>query len=87
MLLSISHTTRYRFSHPARYTIQHLHLTPRSDASQRVRHWLIDAPGHMTQQTDAYGNVQHTLVRDDVHQEIAITATGEVESLDTAGMI
>lgn len=87
MILSISHTTQYRFSHPARYTIQQLRLTPRSDASQRVLHWTIDAPGDMTQQVDAYGNIQHTLVRDDVHEEISIAVAGEVDSADTAGVV
>lgn len=87
MLLSISHATHYRFSHPARYTIQQVHLTPRSDGSQQVRHWVLDAPGELTQQVDAFGNIQHTLVRMDVHEEISIVVKGEVNSIDTAGVL
>lgn len=87
MLLSILHATHYRFSHPARYTIQHLHLTPRSDSTQQVRHWSIDASGRMSQQEDGFGNILHTLVRDGVHQEITINVEGLVKSEDTAGVV
>jgi transglutaminase-like putative cysteine protease len=87
MLLAIRHATHYRFSHPARYAIQHLHLTPRSDSKQQVRHWSINAPGPMSQQVDGFGNIQHTLVRDEVHQETTITVEGLVDSQDTAGVV
>lgn len=87
MLLSIRHATRYRYSYPAHYTIQSLHLTPRSDATQDVHSWSIDAPGQMTQQIDGFGNIQHILVCDDVHSEVAIRVEGMVESMDTAGVV
>ncbi|MDX1484148.1 MAG: transglutaminase family protein [Alphaproteobacteria bacterium] len=87
MLLSILHATHYRFTHPARYTIQCLRLTPRSDTKQQVRNWSIDAPGRMTQQVDGFGNIQNILVRDDLHQEITISVEGLVESADTSGVV
>ncbi len=87
MLLSILHATHYRFSHPARYSIQHLHLTPRSDSTQQVRHWSVNAPGRMTQHVDGFGNIQHTLVRDGLHQEITVNVEGLVNSEDTAGVV
>lgn len=87
MLLSILHATSYRYSYPAHYSIQSLHLTPRSDATQEVRNWSIDAPGQMTEQVDGFGNVQHTLVRDDVHEEITVSVKGLVQSVDTFGVV
>ncbi|MDH3242064.1 MAG: transglutaminase family protein [Alphaproteobacteria bacterium] len=87
MLLSILHATHYRYSHPAHYSIQCLHLTPRSDSTQQVRDWSVAAPGQMTQQIDGFGNIQHILVRDDVHEEITVRVEGLVESLDTAGVV
>jgi transglutaminase-like putative cysteine protease len=87
MLLSILHNTHYRYDPPAHYSIQSLHLTPRSDSTQDVREWSIDAPGQMTQQVDGFGNIQHTLVYDDLHEEIGIRVEGLVNSTDTAGVV
>jgi transglutaminase-like putative cysteine protease len=87
MYLAIRHTTRYRYTHPARYTIQYLRLTPGSDASQRVIDWRLRAPGRATRHIDGFGNVMHVLVIDGPHDEITITVEGEVESLDTVGVI
>lgn len=87
MHLAIRHTTHYRYSHPARYTIQYLRLTPRTDASQRVEKWSVRAPGRLTRQTDAFGNVMHVLVVDEVHDEVSISVEGEVESFDTVGVL
>ncbi len=87
MRLAIRHTTLYRYSHPARYTIQYLRLTPRSDASQRVGHWRLETPGRRTQHMDAFGNVMQVLVVDEPHDEVAITVSGDVESFDTVGVL
>ncbi|HSR55647.1 MAG TPA: transglutaminase family protein [Alphaproteobacteria bacterium] len=87
MQLSILHATSYRYSHPVHYSIQSLHLSPRSDAKQQVRNWSIDAPGQMTQQVDGFGNIQHILVRNDVHEDVTVTVTGVVDSMDTSGVV
>ena len=87
MLLSIHHRTHYRFTHPARYTVQYLRLTPRSDSSQNVLRWSIGAPGGTTQQTDAFGNILHILVCDGIHEDITITVEGLVDSADTTGIV
>src|SRR5690606_22166637 len=65
----------------------YLRLTPRTDSSQRIRRWRIAAPGSLIQQTDAFGNTMHVLVIDELHDSVAITAEGEVESLDTTGVV
>lgn len=87
MRLSIRHTTRYRYSHPARYTIQYLRVTPRSDDGQRVERWRLTTPGTRTQHMDAFGNIMHVLVVDEMHDEVVIRVEGEVDSLDTAGVM
>ncbi len=87
MRLSISHITRYRYSQPARYTIQYLRLTPWSDASQHVERWRLRTPGRLTQHVDAFGNLMHVLVIDTLHDEVAVTVEGEVESYDTVGVL
>lgn len=86
MHLSISHTTHYRYSHPARYSIQYLRLTPQSDEGQRVENWRITTPGRRTQHVDAFGNIMHVLVIDEIHDDVVIAVEGTVESHDTAGM-
>jgi transglutaminase-like putative cysteine protease len=87
MRLNIHHVTHYRFSQTARFTIQYLRLSPKTDESQRVIDWAIRAPGKLTGQTDGFGNLMNVLVVDEPHQEIAITAQGTVESHDTVGVL
>src|SRR5450830_1696502 len=80
MKLSIEHRTTYAFNRPVGYTIQHLRLTPQDGFGQRVNNWHVKVSGHTSPHTDAYGNTTHTLVLDSPHQEIVITAGGEVET-------
>lgn len=80
MLLNIEHQTHYAFSEMAQYTIQQLRLTPRNSQGQQVKHWQIKVNGQLTVFEDAYGNLAHTLVIDQPHEELLITACGEVET-------
>jgi transglutaminase-like putative cysteine protease len=79
MLLNIKHETVYRYSSPVDYTIQHLRLTPRSEAQQQSLNWNIEAPGRYHRYNDAYGNIGHILVLDQPHDEIHISVTGQVK--------
>lgn len=79
MLLNIRHETVYRYSSPVDYTIQHLRLTPRTEAQQQILNWKIEAPGSYHMQKDAYGNIGHIMVLDQPHDEIHITVTGQVK--------
>jgi transglutaminase-like putative cysteine protease len=85
MLLKIRHQTRYRYSTPARYSIQYLRLTPRAEAGQRVLSWRIDTPGRVWRQVDAFGNVVHVMAITGAHDEITITVEGTVETSMTPG--
>ncbi|MEQ1602042.1 MAG: transglutaminase family protein [Methylophilaceae bacterium] len=80
MKLNIEHRTRYQFDAPLSYTIQQLRLTPQDGFGQRVKNWNLKVSGRAASHTDAYGNTAHTLVMDTPHQEITITASGEVET-------
>jgi transglutaminase-like putative cysteine protease len=80
MKLNIEHRTSYTFSKPVGYTIQELRLTPQDGFGQRVNNWHVKVSGGALSYTDAYGNISHTLVMDAPHQEIVITASGEVET-------
>lgn len=80
MQLHIQHTTRYAYSTPVDYTIQQLRLTPQDGFGQRVRNWEVRVKGNMSRYSDAFGNASHTLVVDTPHEEISITASGDVET-------
>lgn len=84
MELKIEHRTHYTYSEAVAYTIQQLRLTPLDGFGQRVKRWDIRVNGHLHRFTDTHGNIAHTLVLDSPHDEIIITASGDVETgLDT----
>jgi transglutaminase-like putative cysteine protease len=80
MQLTIEHRTRYAYGRPVNYTIQELRLTPQDGFGQRVKRWEIRVNGAISSHSDAFGNAAHTLVVDRPHEEINITAIGEVET-------
>lgn len=80
MKLNIEHHTRYQFDTPHSYSIQQLRLTPQDGFGQRVKNWNVKVSGRAAAHTDTYGNTAHMLVMDTPHQEITITASGEVET-------
>lgn len=78
MQLHIRHQTKYIYSAPSSYTIQQLHLTPRTELHQQISQWSIVAAGHRHAYTDAYGNQSHTLTITEPHLEVNILASGIV---------
>lgn len=80
MKFNIEHHTRFAFNKPIGYTIQQLRLTPQDGFGQRVSNWQVKVSGLSSKQIDTFGNTTHTLVMDAPHQEIMISATGEVET-------
>ncbi len=89
MQLSIYHETCYRYTTPARHSIQLLRLTPRADRLQRVLQWNIQAPVRLWAGDDAYGNRYHTLAVSEPHTEIRVVARGLVvmTAPDRAGLL
>ncbi|RZJ43157.1 MAG: transglutaminase family protein, partial [Brevundimonas sp.] len=63
MRIRIDHSTRYAYQRQARFIVQTLRLTPRSNEGQQVMDWRIetDVDAHLRRSEDAFGNVVHTL--------------------------
>lgn len=89
MRLAIIHETIYRFEKPASRAIQTLRLTPRNTEAQLVHSWRIDVSRdcHLSPVEDAFGNLTHTFSIDGPIDELVITASGEVVTEDTSGVL
>jgi transglutaminase-like putative cysteine protease len=89
MLIRVRHVTLYRYAEPVKYSVQRLHLSPPSFGGQRVRSWRIEAPGidAALAYQDAFGNLTHVVSQTGMHEEVTVTAEGEVETEDRAGVV
>jgi transglutaminase-like putative cysteine protease len=89
MHIRIRHRTSYRYTAPIEYAIQLLRLTPSEHAGQRVRRWNVYEVGRagLPVCDDGYGNVVHLLTLNRAHQEAVVVAEGEVETIDTHGIL
>lgn len=89
MILTINHTTRYSYDAPVDYALQQVRLTPPNTNQQDVRSWDLRVEGGKieTQYRDHNGAQVHLVSVDRDAQEVAITAGGEVETEDTAGVL
>lgn len=82
MRIAINHETVCRYHPGASYSIQYLRLTPLTSPAQQVLAWRLSGPGQMKEWVDAFGNHAHVLVVDGPHQEIRISAIGEIDLAD-----
>lgn len=89
MLLTISHTTTYRFQSPASYGLQQLRLTPKSRAGQAVRSWNMSVEGGQieTSFTDHHQNRVTLVSFDPGAVEIRVICDGLVDTAETAGVV
>ncbi|WP_374379454.1 transglutaminase domain-containing protein [Dongia sp.] len=89
MLIHVRHRTRYTYDHPVQSMIQALRLSPRNHEGQYVRRWQIDVDhdGTLRPGEDSFGNVLHMLSLDGPLSSLTITVEGEVEMLDTNGIV
>ncbi len=89
MQLKVRHTTRYRYDVPLANAMQQLRLTPEDGPSQKVVEWEIDAPGiaRATTYKDAFGNRVHMVSRSEPVEDVEITATGIVDTVNTDGVL
>jgi transglutaminase-like putative cysteine protease len=95
-MLSIRHTTRYRYTEPLLYSVQTLHLWPSSGPCQRVVDWSIQVPGRLNELPATQGNREHSFSLSarapDGLMEVVVVAQGKVEPTgvaeydDTTGM-
>jgi transglutaminase-like putative cysteine protease len=89
MRIRVSHQIVHRFAPPARTINQMLRLTPRSFDSQYVLRWRVDvdADGALRAVEDAHGNAVSSYSHHGLIDELAVTASGEVETSDVAGVV
>ncbi|SFS11344.1 transglutaminase family protein [Yoonia litorea] len=88
MLLKIRHTTTYRYDQPVVYALQKVRLRPLENPFQAVNQWEIQISGGQIEAhyADQYGNHVDLVNVDRDAQEVTITAAGEVETSDNAGV-
>src|SRR5271155_5766045 len=89
MRIRVSPEITYRFAPPARTVNQILRLTPLSFDSQYVLRWRIDvdADGALRETEDAHGNAVSSYSHHGLIERLAISAAGEVETSDAAGVV
>jgi transglutaminase-like putative cysteine protease len=79
MLLSVVHSTRYRYAAQVSRSTQYIRLTPYPSPQQRIVSWAVELPVPAVTMSDAFDNVTHVLTLDRPHQEIHLVARGSVE--------
>jgi transglutaminase-like putative cysteine protease len=79
MLLSVYHSTHYRYAEPVSRSTQYIRLSPFPSLAQRVLHWKVDLPADGVVMSDAFDNPTHLLTLNRPHEGIEILAQGEVE--------
>ncbi len=77
------------FPVPTRGLIQVLRLTPGDHEGQHVARWRIDMDldGRLTLSRDSFGNMVGRLAVDGPLSALSLTAYGEVETMDTSGVV
>lgn len=88
MRLKIAHRTEYAYDAPLSYGLQRLRLTPQSGRAQTVLSWeiMVEGAREELRYIDGFGNETRLLSIDGDPRKVAITAQGEVETSDTAGV-
>ncbi len=89
MRIRIHHQTHYRYAERPSYLVQRLHLTPANFDAQKTINWKISTAGieNALSYVDGFGNLIHLVTADNLEQENTITAEGEVETKDAAGLV
>lgn len=89
MRLSITHEIEVPLDPPAKAPILLLRLTPTNFDAQQVRHWRIESgdPALLRGTEDSFGNFVHVFTSDTLTERVSLTASGEVETYDAAGMV
>lgn len=89
MRIRIDHATTYTYAAPARFIVQLLRLTPRSNEGQQVRAWGLetDVDARLRRAEDAFGNVVHALYTERPCDSLTVRVSGEVHTTETAGVL
>lgn len=89
MRLKISHITEYFYEEPVAYALQRLRLTPQTSHTQTVRNWSLSVEGAKVEAgyKDQFANRVDLVSIEGGERTIRITATGEVDTIDRAGVL
>ncbi len=89
MLVSIRHSTHYRYDDTSSFSVQRLMLMPFDNDAQKVRSWSIEAQGMdgAAFYIDGFANRVHLLTHTRPYEALSITAAGEVETIDRGGVV
>lgn len=89
MRVRIFHETRYDYDDGPQHVVQRLHLKPADFASQTTVNWTITAPGMEKAlcYRDGFGNWVHLVTASGQSGSSIITASGEVDTSDSAGVV
>ena len=89
MRISVRHVIVQEFAPPARSVIQKMRLRPRALESQHVMSWGIefDVDCQLRERQDTCGNFVQTLDADGPLNKLTVTARGEIDTFDTAGLL
>jgi transglutaminase-like putative cysteine protease len=89
MRLKITHTTQYHYDEPVAYALQRLRLVPLDGPTQKIAEWKLEIEG-ATQEVrfaDQFGNDTRLISVSGEPHTISVHAAGEVETLDTNGIV
>ncbi|MBL3553121.1 transglutaminase family protein [Rhodovulum sulfidophilum] len=89
MRLKIRHSTRYAFDDPVIYGLQQLRKTPKNGPEQRVIAWKTIVEGGRKELSfeDHHRNTVELISFERDVTELVVRSEGEVEVLDTSGVI
>jgi transglutaminase-like putative cysteine protease len=89
MLLSIRHTTHYRFSQPATRGLQRLRLKPKPTHGQQVLDWRMDLQGARpeVEYDDHHHNHTSLVSVEPGVTSLTIACEGQVATSDSAGIV
>ncbi|MEO0550517.1 MAG: transglutaminase family protein [Pseudomonadota bacterium] len=89
MLLKIDHQTRYEYTAPVTFALQQLRTRPLSSRCQTVIDWKISLKGAKLQTSfvDQHGNHVDLVELESGTEEIVISVSGEVETIETNGVL
>ena len=77
MLLTIHHTTQYRYSEPARRVTQALRLWPAACSGQRVQQWQVEVDGRRLRSTTTDGSGRFSFANVPFNPyHLSVTGTG-----------
>ncbi len=89
MRLAVRHVTHFEYDSVLDYSVQRLHLTPLSFASQKVVQWAITTPGieNALSYIDGFGNIVYLVTCSNIRGPVEVIAEGLVDCENAGGLV